>query len=154
MEKKGAVTMSTGSFGTLRSTIDFTGPLNQEKTLLYRLNAAYQEAESFRDVVNNNAFLISPSLSYVPNESTALNVEMIYNNSVGNLDRGQPIFGAINGEFDINSTPISLNVGASNDHYKNNELTFTTSFSKRFTDNFWLQCTVHETNLGGRFGRT
>ena len=116
--------MSTGSFGTLRSTMDFTGPLNEEKTLLYRLNAAYQEAKSFRDVVNNNAFLIMPSLSYVPNESTALNVEMIYNNSVGNLDRGQPIFGAINGEFDINSTPISLNVGASNDHYKNDELTF------------------------------
>ena len=135
-EKRGAVSMSTGSFGTLRSTIDFTGPLNEEKTLLYRLNAAYQEAKSFRDVVNNNAFLITPSLSYVPNESTALNVEMIYNNSVGNLDRGQPIFGAINGEFDINSTPISLNVGASNDHYKNNELIFTSSFSKRFTDSF------------------
>ena len=135
-EKKGAVSMSTGSFGTLRSTIDLTGPLNEEKTLLYRLNAAYQEAKSFRDVVNNNAFLVTPSLSYVPNESTALNVEMIYNNSVGNLDRGQPIFGAINGEFDINSTPISLNVGASNDHYKNDELIFTTSFSKRFTDDF------------------
>lgn len=135
-EKKGEVSMSTGSFGTLRSTIDLTGPLNEDKTLLYRLNAAYQEAKSFRDVVNNNAFLITPSLSYVPNESTALNVEMIYNKSVGNLDRGQPIFGAINGQFDINSTPISLNVGASNDHYKNDELTFTTSFSKRFTDNF------------------
>lgn len=135
-EKRGAVSFSTGSFSTLRSTIDLTGPLNEEKTLLYRLNAAYQEAKSFRDVVNNNAFLIMPSFSYVPNESTALNVEMIYSNSVGNLDRGQPIFGAINGEFDINSTPISLNVGASNDHYKNNELTLTTSFSKRFTDNF------------------
>ena len=70
------------------------------------------------------------------NRRDALNVEMIYNNSVGNLDRGQPIFGAINGEFDIKSTPISLNVGASNDHYKNDELTFTTSFTKRFTDNF------------------
>ena len=135
-EKRGEVSLSAGSFSTLRAALDFTGPLNEEKTLLYRLNAAYQEAKSFRDLVNNNAFLITPSLSYVPNASTALNVEMIYNNSVGNLDRGQPIFGAINGEFDINSTPISLNVGAANDHYKNNELVFTTSFSKKFTDNF------------------
>ncbi len=135
-EKRGEVSLSAGSFSTLRAAVDFTGPLNEEKTLLYRLNAAYQEAKSFRDLVNNNAFLITPSLSYVPNESTALNVEMIYNNSVGNLDRGQPIFGAINGEFDINSTPISLNVGAANDHYKNNELLFTASFSKKFTDNF------------------
>ena len=135
-EKRGEVSFTTGSFSTLRSTIDFTGPLNEEKTLLYRLNAAYQQAKSFRDVVNNNALLIMPSFSYVPNESTALNVEMIFNNSEGNLDRGQPIFGAINGDFDISSTPISLNVGASSDHYKTNELIFTTSFSKRFTDNF------------------
>ena len=135
-EKQGSVSFSTGSFSTLRAAIDFTGPLNESKTLLYRVNAAYQEAKSFRDVVDNNAFLFTPSLSYIPNESTALNVEMIYNNSVGNLDRGQPIFGSINGEFDINSTPTSLNVAAANDHYKNNELIFTANFSKKFADNF------------------
>jgi iron complex outermembrane receptor protein len=135
-EKRGEVSFTTGSFSTLRSTIDFTGPLNEEKTLLYRLNGAYQQAKSFRDVVNNNAILIMPSFSYVPNESTALNVEMIYSDNDGNLDRGQPIFGAFNGDFDINSTPISLNVGASSDHYKTREITFTTSFTKRFTDNF------------------
>ncbi|OAV45683.1 TonB-dependent receptor [Lewinella sp. 4G2] len=135
-EARREVSLSAGSFSTLRLATDFTGPLNPEKTLLYRLNAAYQQAKSFRDVVNNNALLIAPSLSYVPNESTALNVEMIFNNSEGNLDRGQPIFGAINGDFDLNSTPVTRNVGASNDHYRNNELTFTTSFSKRFTDKF------------------
>ncbi len=135
-EKKGEFSLTAGSFSTLRAAVDFTGPLNPQKTLLYRINAAFQEAKSFRDVVNNNAFLITPSLSYIPNESTALNVEMIYNNNVGNLDRGQPIFGAINGQFDINSTPTTLNVGASNDHYKTNELMFTANFSKKFTENF------------------
>ncbi|MFK8008030.1 MAG: TonB-dependent siderophore receptor [Saprospiraceae bacterium] len=135
-EKKGEVSLTAGSFSTLRAAMDFTGPLNKNKTLLYRFNAAFQEAKSFRDLVNNNAFLITPSLSFVPNESTALNVEMIYNKSVGNLDRGQPIFGAINGEFDINSTPTSLNVAAANDHYKTDELIFTTSFNKKFTEKF------------------
>jgi len=123
-EKRNEVSLSTGSFGTLRATADFTGPLNDSKTLLYRFNAAFQEADSFRDVVNNNAILVSPSLSYIPNDNTSLNVEMIYNSAVGNLDRGQPIFGAINGEFDLNSTPITRNVGASNDHYKNKEFIF------------------------------
>ena len=111
----------------MRTTADFTGPLNESKTLLYRFKAAYQEADSYRDVVNNNAILFVPSLSYVPNDSTSLNVEMIYKNAEGNLDRGQPIFGAINGEYDINSTPITRNVGASNDHYKTRELVFTAS---------------------------
>lgn len=135
-EKRNEVSVSTGSYGTLRATVDFTGPLNESKTLLYRFNAAYQDADSFRDVVNNNAILISPSFSYVPDENTSLNVEMIYNNAEGNLDRGQPIFGAINGEYSVNSTPITMNVGASNDHYKTKELTFMASFNKKFTENF------------------
>ncbi len=135
-EKRSEVSATTGSFGTLRATADFTGPLNDSKTLLYRFNAAFQEANSFRDLVKNNAFLITPSFSYIPNETTALNVEMIYSNGVGNLDRGQPIFGSINGQFDLNSTPISLNVGASNDFFKSKEVVVMTNFSKKFTDNF------------------
>ncbi|MDC1162230.1 TonB-dependent receptor [Tenacibaculum sp.] len=135
-EKRSEVSASTGSFGTLRTTADFTGPLNENKTLLYRFNAAFQEANSFRDLVKNNAFLISPSISYIPNESTALNVEMIYSNGVGNLDRGQPIFGAINGKYDLKSTPTSLNVGASNDYFKSKEVIITTNFSKKITKNF------------------
>lgn len=135
-EKRSEVSATTGSFGTLRATADFTGPLNESKTLLYRFNAAFQEANSFRDLVQNNAFLITPSFSYIPNGNTALNVEMIYSNGVGNLDRGQPIFGSINGEFDINSTPISLNVGASNDFFKSKEVVMMTNFTKKFTENF------------------
>ena len=134
-EKRNEVSIASGSFGTLRATADFTGPLNESKTLLYRFNAAFQEAGSFRDVVNNDAFLVAPSLSYVPNENTLLNVEMIYNNAEGNLDRGQPIFGAINGQYDLKSTPISMNVGASNDHYKTKELVFMINFNKKFTEN-------------------
>ncbi len=135
-EQRSAIGFTTGSFGTLRATADFTGPLNESKTVLYRFNAAFQEADSFRDVVNNNAILISPSLSYVPNENTSFNVEMIYNDAKGNLDRGQPIFGAINGEFDLNSTPITRNVGASNDHYKTKEVIFMANFNQKFTENF------------------
>ena len=134
-EKRNEVSASVGSFETLRATADFTGPLNESKTLLYRVNAAYQQADSFRDLVQNDTFLITPSLSFVPNETTALNVEMIYSNSEGNLDRGQPIFGAINGEFDLESTPISLNVGADNDFFKTEEFIFTTKFSKKIIKN-------------------
>ena len=135
-EKRNSIGFTTGSFGTLRATADFTGPLNDSKTLLYRFNTAFQEADSFRDVVNNNAILISPSFSYVPNNQTSLNVEMIYNDAKGNLDRGQPIFGSINGEYELNSTPITRNVGASNDHYKTKEVIFMANFIHKFTEDF------------------
>jgi iron complex outermembrane receptor protein len=132
---KKEISLSTGSFSTIRGTIDFTGPLNESKTLLYRINGAYQEAKSYRDLVNNNSFLLSPSFTYIPNEKTSVNVELIVTRLNGNLDRGQPIFGAVAGQTSLNSTPISLNLGASNDFFKSNELILTTSLSHKFTKN-------------------
>jgi iron complex outermembrane receptor protein len=129
------VSFSVGSFSTFRSTLDFTGPLNAEKTLLYRVNGAYQEARSFRDLVGNKSMLISPSFSYLPNKKTAINAELIFSNMNGVLDRGQPIFGAQAGVTRLNSTPISLNLGATNDFFKSKELILMGNFVHQFTPN-------------------
>ncbi|MET0945803.1 MAG: TonB-dependent siderophore receptor [Flavobacterium sp.] len=126
------VSLSVGSFSTLRGTLDFTGPLNESKTLLYRVNGAYQEAKSFRDLVNNKSFLLSPSFSYIPNEKTAINTELILSSMNGNLDRGQPIFGAVAGKTDLNKTPISLNLGAASDFFKSKEMILMTNFAHKF----------------------
>lgn len=128
------VSISAGSFSTIRGTMDFTGPLDQDKTLLYRFNAAYSEAKSFRDLQSQKAILISPSFSYIPNDKTAINVEMIYNDSNGRIDRGQPIFGAKDGATDLRSTPISFNLGAVNDYFKSKELIIMSNFTHKFTD--------------------
>lgn len=126
------VSLSVGSFSTLRGTLDFTGPLNESKTLLYRVNGAYQEAKSFRDLVNNKSFLFSPSFSYIPNEKTAINTELILSDMRGVLDRGQPIFGATAGVTNLNKTPISLNLGASGDFFKSKEMILMTNFAHKF----------------------
>lgn len=127
--------ISTGSFSTIRGTLDFTGPLNESKTLLYRLNGAYQEAGSYRDLIGNKSFLLSPSFSYIPDDKTAINVEVIFSNMNGKLDRGQPIFGAVAGATDLNSTPISLNLAAPDDFFKSKEFIVTGTLSHKFTDN-------------------
>ena len=127
------ISVSAGSFSTIRGTLDFTGPLNDSKTLLYRLNAAYQEAKSFRDLVGQKNLLLSPSFSYIPSKKTAINVELIYSNNDGKLDRGQPIFGAIAGQTKLNSTPIELNLGAPNDYFKSKELLVMGNLSHEFT---------------------
>lgn len=125
------ISISTGSFSTIRGTLDFTGPLNESKTLLYRLNGAYQEAKSFRDLIGNRSVLISPSFSYLPNNKTAINVELILNHMQGNLDRGQPVFGATAGKTNLNSTPVSLNLGAPDDFFKSKELIVMGNLSHR-----------------------
>lgn len=129
------ISMSVGSFSTMRGTLDFTGPLNESKTLLYRLTGGIQEGKSYRDLVKNNAVLVSPSISYIPNNKTAINAEMIYSSGTGNLDRGQPIFGAVAGVTNLKSTPISLNLGAANDFFKSKQMIITTSLAHKFTDN-------------------
>jgi iron complex outermembrane receptor protein len=128
------VSMGVGSFSTMRATLDFTGPLSESKTLLYRINGGLQEGRSYRDLVKNNALLVSPSLSYIPSDKTAINAEMIYSSSTGTLDRGQPIFGAITGQTDLNSTPTSLNLGAANDYFKSKEMIIMTSVAHKFSD--------------------
>lgn len=133
MEDRKEISLSTGSFSTIRGTLDFTGPLNSSKTLLYRINAAYQEAGSFRDFVRNNSILVTPSFTYLPSTKTTINTELIFSNMVGNLDRGQPIFGAIPGQTNLNSTPISLNLGAANDFFKSKELMWMSSLSHKFS---------------------
>lgn len=126
------ISSSGGSFDTYRVTTDLTGPLNKSKTLLYRFNGAYQNAQSFRDHVKNSGVLISPSITFVPNEKTSVNVEMIFNDLYGNLDRGQPIFGAVAGKTDLYSTPRSLNLGAPDDFFKTRELILMGSVAHHF----------------------
>ena len=133
-ETRREVSLSAGSFSTVRGALDFTGPLNESKTLLYRINGAYQEAQSYRDLVKNNSVLISPSITYLPSNKTAINTELIYSNMVGNLDRGQPIFGAVAGKTNLNSTPISLNLGAANDFFKSKELILMANLSHKFSE--------------------
>ncbi|WP_210151403.1 TonB-dependent siderophore receptor [Chryseobacterium scophthalmum] len=154
------VSLSGGSFDTYRLTTDLTGPLNKNKTLLYRLNAAHQDARSFRDNVKNNGLLLAPSISFIPNDKTSINVEMIYNEMNGNLDRGQPIFGAIAGKTDLNSTPISLNLGAPGDYFKTKDLTLMGSLAHHFNKNISFNASymkqiwdedTHETRTNNSF---
>lgn len=130
--KRKEISLAAGSFSTFRGMMDFTGPLNASKTLLYRVNGAYQQARSFRDIVANKSVLLSPSLSYIPKKKTSLNAELIYSDMNGTLDRGQPIFGAVAGETSLNSTPISLNLASSNDHFRSKEVIITGSLAHRF----------------------
>lgn len=129
------VSIGVGSFSTFIGTLDFTGPLNESKTLLYRVNGAYREARSYRDLVNNKTILVSPSFSYIPNDKTAINAELIYNDMNGMLDRGQPIFGAEAGVTDLKSTPISMNLSAPNDFFRSKELIIMGNITHKFNSN-------------------
>lgn len=132
-EERKEISISAGSYSTIRGALDFTGPLNEDKTLLYRLNLGYENSKSFRDLQFRKGYLIAPSFSYIPNDKTSLNVEVVLNNSDSRLDRGQAIFGATAGQTDLNSTPVTFNMGASNDRFNTQDLMLMVNFSHYLT---------------------
>ncbi|MFN6562896.1 MAG: TonB-dependent receptor plug domain-containing protein [Nostoc sp. ChiSLP01] len=52
-----------GNRGFYQPSLDVSGPLNTDKTLLYRLNTSYQSLNGFQDFVTSNLTAIAPSIS-------------------------------------------------------------------------------------------
>ncbi|YAF98113.1 MAG: TonB-dependent siderophore receptor [Nodularia sp. CChRGM 3473] len=72
------IDFTAGSFDFYRPTLDFSGPLNDDGSLAYRLNIAYESAGSFRDFVDSRRYFIAPSLSWTISPSTKLTLEASY----------------------------------------------------------------------------
>ncbi|WP_292869908.1 TonB-dependent siderophore receptor [Nostoc sp. LPT] len=63
-----------GNRDLYESSIDFSGPLNDDKTLLYRLNASYESSNGFQDFVTSHLTTIAPSITWKLGDRTDLNL--------------------------------------------------------------------------------
>jgi len=87
-KKGGEIAMQTGSFAFYKPSIDFYGPLN--KSIAYRLNASYENSESFRDVVKRERYYFNPSFLFNISSKTQLTLQGDFMN-----DDWTPDFGTI-----------------------------------------------------------
>ncbi|MFA9187321.1 TonB-dependent receptor [Flavobacterium sp. FBOR7N2.3] len=93
----GEVNYTVGSYGLHRATVDINTPLNEQKSLNFRVNSAYSKRESFQDAGFRESFFIAPSLSYEVNDrlSFLVNTEFMSNESTNPtmlfLDRAAPL---------------------------------------------------------------
>lgn len=129
-EARKSLQFSVGSFNNLRALADFTGPMTTDKTLLYRLNIGYENAQNFRDLQFDKNLVLAPSFSFIPSENTRINFDMVYNDSKSRLDRGQSVFA--NG--DLYSTPISQSMSTANDFLNEQTYMVTASLNHRFNE--------------------
>ncbi|MBI5693967.1 MAG: TonB-dependent receptor [Verrucomicrobia bacterium] len=81
-----------GSYDLRRETIDLTGPLAQNRSLLYRLVLAYEESGSYRDRVNSDRWTALPALSYAFASGAKITVSHEYLHSRQTADPFLPIF--------------------------------------------------------------
>jgi len=80
-------------FDTYRTEVSATGAIDDEGLLTYRLDAAWQEADSYRELIETDHYFISPSLSFRPNANTEINLNIEPQRDRGVYDVGQPAVG-------------------------------------------------------------
>ncbi|MEA5605577.1 TonB-dependent siderophore receptor [Nostoc sp. UHCC 0252] len=90
-----AVEATIGSYSFYRGAVDLSGPLNDSKTALYRLNLAYRNSGSFVDFFNGESFNISPVISVALGEKTNLTLEAEYITTRDTIASGVPVIGSI-----------------------------------------------------------
>lgn len=111
-----SASVTYGSYNFLRPTLDISGPLTDDKSVLYRLNVAYESSDSFRDFVEYDSFFISPVVEIKVGDRTKLTFEYEHQKYNFVFDNGFPI------EPEILQLPRSRFLGEPN--FANGEVTF------------------------------
>lgn len=70
-----SIHQQAGNFVRSRTMIDATGPLTEDKSVLYRLNASFLRQDSFRDFAWKENLMVAPSITWRPTEQFTLNLD-------------------------------------------------------------------------------
>lgn len=134
----GSAGFSAGSWDNYKSTVDFYGPLS--KTVAFRVNGAYETADSFRDVVESEKYYFNPSFAFNIGEKSQIIVEGDYLKNDFTPDFGIGSFTNKDGSYALNNVlPRSAFVGADwqfqNVEQATSNITFNHQFSEKWTLN-------------------
>jgi iron complex outermembrane receptor protein len=77
-----------GNDGYVRPTLDLTGPIDSGGRVRYRLNAAHDRGNSYRDLINHENTFVAPALLWSITPRTELSVELERGWFDNDFDRG------------------------------------------------------------------
>ena len=148
---RASASFTVGSFSTMRATTDITGPLNEDKTLLYRLNVVWEDAETYRDFQINRNLLVAPSLTYLPDDKTSINIDLVsaQANDQAGVDRGMPVL-----QGDLFALPISFSSAEPYDYRQNTNTLLTISANRKFTDFLSINASYSRSDFDQNFLET
>ncbi|MEH1968909.1 TonB-dependent receptor [Nostoc sp.] len=133
-----AIDATIGSYSFYRGALDLSGPLNDSKTVLYRLNTAYRNSGSFVDFFNGESLNISPVVSLAIGERTNLTLEGEYINTRDSYASGVPVIGSVlsnpNGKVSRNR-----NFGEPSDKFEQTITRLGYQLEHKFSDNWSLR---------------
>lgn len=150
-ENRASASLSTGSYYNKRATLDVTGPLKLDKSLLYRVNFAWENTDTFRDFQKQRTILFAPSLSYLPSKKTSFNVDIVgtFGNDDIGVDRGMPVL-----QGDLFALPVSFNTAEPFDRRQNSRVLLTVSGNHKFSDKLSLNVSYTRSDFNQNFMET
>ncbi len=128
---EGELNVFAGSWDHFRAEGDLTGALNKTKTLLYRLNAGYDQKNSFRDQIHGKSYQVAPSLTFIPNEKIKINFDFSISHINTVLDNGQP---GLDSNVNLKATPISLTTAQPGNYLNETDIASILSFSYKINN--------------------
>lgn len=127
--------MTLGSHDQRYLAADLTGSVNEDQTVLYRLNMAGEESDSFRNQISSEAKTVAPSLSFLPSDGTRINLDLVYTDQDTLADRGQP---GILGSNILGTVPVELSLSQPGDRLDFEALTATISLEQELNQDWSL----------------
>lgn len=86
---------TVGSYDYHEATLDFNQPLNDAKTVLFRLNILAREQDSNIDYIESERLYIAPSLTWKISDATTLTLLARYRDISGTADMPLPAIGTV-----------------------------------------------------------
>lgn len=144
------IEVQLGSYQRRQAALDFTGPLNEDKTLLYRLVALQRKSNTQVDYVNDDAQLLMPSLSWQPNADTRLTALFVHQqNNTKVSSQFLPYKGTL-GAAPLGQIPSSRFAGEPGwDRYDMNKNELSLFWEQRLSSSWKLNSSVRKTKSSG-----
>ncbi|WP_155707529.1 TonB-dependent siderophore receptor, partial [Gloeocapsopsis dulcis] len=141
---------SVGSFEEYRPSFDISGPLNPEKTVLYRFVGSYNRARSFVEFANSERYFLAPSLEWRISPDTKLALDLEFIDSSATFICGVPAVGR--GVADIPRSRALCESGDFGDPFGKDDLqryNLSATFEHRFSQDWSVRNTfaVRSSNL-------
>ncbi|MEC3906165.1 TonB-dependent receptor [Tamlana sp. 2201CG12-4] len=142
----GEISLRAGSYGQVRPTFDFYGPLDKNQTVAFRVAGAYDRADSYRSIVNSERFYINPSLTWKPNDKTSIYLEMDFTDESITPDQGTINLGdyATN---EIYRLPNDNFLGFDSDRHNSVNATYALRFEREISDKLSVKAGLFSSDL-------
>ena len=143
--RQGEVGVQIGNFGRRQLQADVTGPLTEDGQWLYRLIAVAKKSDTQVDYVNDDRYLLAPSLTWKPNGATTLTLQASHQRDrTGSTSQFLPWAGMLtpnpNGQI-----PASRFIGEPSDRYDTNRTSVGYLLEHQFNDEWTARQNVRYT---------